>query len=325
MSDETTAIVKAGEYDVLLGRGKQISEWSGNVHFRQVVNKFRVEYVTANRDSKVSIANRVIAIIHKDGGRFLQETEPGSGDYYSISQARAVEKCCQALREKQILNPPQGYPLSKLTKRREISGRGGNNSSKKIKASSVIAGVKKSKKTSPVTLKLPVKKPKRKYARKTSSVVLSEGSKKSPDSKEDMSKSQMSPVRSLFPKKADAKVNVTENNKEIEKDPCIPLQKEILLLMESPMDRLKRLTAKEMLNRLDIFIQEYRHAAVPPGWPRDPDLADWCTIRRQHLRIAKTGYAELSSEETELLKSLNSLNFVWDYDEWLKSHRARPR
>jgi hypothetical protein len=325
MNDESMEIVKAGEYDVLLGRGKQISEWPGNVHFRQVVNKFRVEYVTANRDSKVSIAKRVIALIHKDGGRFLQETEPGSGDYYSISKARAVEKCCQALREKQILNPPQGYPIAKLTKRRESSGRILSNSSKKIKASPVNAGVKKSKKASPVTLKSQVKKPKRKYARKTSSVVLSEGSKKSPDSKEDLNQSRMSPVRSFSPERADAQVNVSENNQKTKKDPCIPLQKDILLLMQSPMDRLKKLGAKEMLGRLDVFIQEYRHAAVPPGWPRDPDLADWCTIRRQHFRMAKTGYAELSSEEADLLKSLNSLNFVWDHDEWLKSQRAHTR
>ena len=300
--------------------------------------------MNAARDRKVIIANQVIDIVAKNGSRFLQETEPGSGQFYRISEARAIEKCCQALREKVISTPPAGNPFErvskkrdvpsekvistlpagnpfeKVSKKRDVPSRDVNNPKKKANASSPsapAASKKSNKKSSPVTLKLPLAKQKRNYTRKQPDPPLSGGSGKSHDGVGGSKQIRISPVRSLLPKKKDPAVNVVEIKKEKKKVMTIPeiSQPDIVLLMESPMDRLKRLSSEEMLKRLDRFIDEHHHAAVPPGWPADPDLADWCTIQRQHLRMAKKGYKELGPQEKELLTKLSSLSFVWDYGE----------
>lgn len=294
------------------------------MYFRQIINKFRHEYVSAARDRKVVIALRVIDIVAKNGSRFLQETEPGSGQYYRISDARAIEKCCQALREKVVSHPPEGNPFEKISKKRDVPSRGVNIPAKKAKAASPNAPAqskKTNKKSPPVALKLPLKKQKRKYTRKQPIPNLPEISGVG-DSKQ----TRISPVRSLLPKKADAKIKATDSMKEKKENTSIPAieQPDIVLLMESPMNRLKRLSSDEMLIRLNRFIDEHRHAAVPPGWPADPELADWCTIQRQHLRMAKKGYKELGPEENKLLAKLSSLKFVWDYDE-LSPNQATPK
>ncbi|KAL7574081.1 hypothetical protein ACA910_015658 [Epithemia clementina (nom. ined.)] len=130
------------ERDVLMGRGKDISEWPGNIHFRLVVHLFRETYLRAARSDKVHIAAAVIKSIQTQpggGGRFLEQQKrsfssrqttrleeqeqeqvdqpqqssvvcestafPGTG-WVEIRHERAVEKCCQALREiKGRLNP----------------------------------------------------------------------------------------------------------------------------------------------------------------------------------------------------------------------------
>jgi hypothetical protein len=57
----------------LLGRGKRAINWGGNVRFRNLVKRWAGEYEKStdpqNRDS---IANRIMATIQEDGGRFLQ-------------------------------------------------------------------------------------------------------------------------------------------------------------------------------------------------------------------------------------------------------------
>ena len=89
------------EKDVIFGRGKRVSVWPGNVHFRQVVNRYREEYSTAERSAKVQIATMVMEAIHSVGGRFLKEIPaghfgPGSkSGWYVVERDRAVEKTCQ--------------------------------------------------------------------------------------------------------------------------------------------------------------------------------------------------------------------------------------
>ena len=261
----------------------------------------------------------MIDVVAKNGSRFLQETEPGSGQFYRISEARAIEKCCQALREKKLSTPFEGNPFENVSKKRNVPSRD-INPKKKTKASSPnapAASKKSNKKSSPVALQLPKTKHKRKYTRKQLYPSLSGGSGKPHDGVGGMERIRVSPILFLSPKQVNAAENKKEEKEEKKNITTIPAisQLDITLLMESPMDRLKRLSSEEMLKRLDRFIAEHHHAAVPPGWPADPDLADWCTIQRQHLRMAKKGYMALGPEEKELLTKLSSLSFVWDYDE----------
>lgn len=304
--------VKANDRDVLMGRGKHISEWAGNVYFRQIVNTYRNEYIQSIRDMKVKIANRVINIIHKNGGRFLQEVEGCSGEYFVISHFRATEKCCQALREKGLFNPLKGNPFVKVPAVKVPPAKASKTAAKKAK-------------------KLPLKGKKRKNARRNPIQALSEDPGKDQDKEGERKHNRSRHTKSLLSQSSDANDEVTKNreftkesneetkteHKEVTKNELhISQSDDITFLMESPMDRLKNLSDDEILQRLEHFIREHRHAAVPPGWAGDPDLADWCTIKRQHFRMATKGYGNFGPQETKLLNHLSSLNFVWDYDEW---------
>jgi hypothetical protein len=73
---------------------------------------------------------------------------------------------------------------------------------------------------------------------------------------------------------------------------------------------------QEMLRSLENFKKSYGHAAVPSGWAKDEDLADWATHQRQLYRETRDNYREATADENKLFKELNAFVFVWDYDMW---------
>jgi len=112
------AIIKdAGGLDVLLGRGKKVAEWPGNVEFRKLVYHYRKVYASAPRNSKTQVALQVVNKIHGLGGRFIEEAE--HGNHRLVSRTRMIEKVCQALREKKF-NFPKGFKRPKLTNNPEV-------------------------------------------------------------------------------------------------------------------------------------------------------------------------------------------------------------
>lgn len=274
------------------------------MYFRQIVNKYRNEYIQSARDLKVKIAKQVIDIIHNNGGRFLQETESGSGKYFEISHPRAIEKCCQALREKEKSNSSRGNPMEKLFMKKESPTSTCKLSGAKIKKpledkrEASLSGIEKEKRN-----------------HKCQSLTQSANKDHSDsENRGDCSTSHSS--------------NTNDSSLMIMEDDDIKLEQslqnnDISQFMESPMDRIKKIQNNEMLKRLERFVLEHHHVGVPPGWSVDPDLADWCTFQRQRLRMAMRGYRKLNSEETKLLKKLSAMNFVWDYDEWHWNRRLQ--
>jgi Helicase associated domain len=85
------------EYDVLCGRGNGLSRNAGNSHFRVLVDANRKQYNSTRRTEKINIARMIFNKISAKGGRFLI-LEDGN-QWVEVTRARAVEKCCQALRE----------------------------------------------------------------------------------------------------------------------------------------------------------------------------------------------------------------------------------
>jgi hypothetical protein len=67
---------------------------------------------------------------------------------------------------------------------------------------------------------------------------------------------------------------------------------------------------------LESFKRTYGHCGVPPGWPRDSLLADWCTVQRQVHREVRSGYRDATSEEATTITKLKEMDFVWDYEDW---------
>ena len=88
--------------DVLSGRGGRINNHEGNVHFRTLVAKVKLQYLsrqTKKPDKAVIAANIVDQVRRLDPpGRFLKEC-PDTGLWYEVGDERARRKAGQALRE----------------------------------------------------------------------------------------------------------------------------------------------------------------------------------------------------------------------------------
>jgi hypothetical protein len=100
----TVKVFPLNSSDVILGRGHAISFRAGNVAFRHIVWSLRVEYQMARRKGKQAIGRRVVGEIHELGGRFL-ELDTETGHYHQATDTKALEKACQALREKKMEMP----------------------------------------------------------------------------------------------------------------------------------------------------------------------------------------------------------------------------
>ena len=104
-----------------MGRGKRVSEWPGNIHFRAIISKYRPAYLASPRHQKVQVAQQVIAEVEQGGGRFLKELDPtahtaglvAKGQWVVVERARVVEKTCQALREKEKVRMANGSIVKK--------------------------------------------------------------------------------------------------------------------------------------------------------------------------------------------------------------------
>jgi hypothetical protein len=100
-------IIEPNDSDVLLGRGNGTATRPGNINFRNIIWEHRQEYCEAGRFDKVFVATKVLkAVASLDPpGRFMKMKE--SGTYYVVDDERALEKICQALREKTMTGPPK--------------------------------------------------------------------------------------------------------------------------------------------------------------------------------------------------------------------------
>jgi hypothetical protein len=320
----TTTTTKGGratEKDVLMGRGKRVSEWPGNIYFRQVVNKHREPYHDAERSKKVYTAQAVIAAIHDIGGRFLKEESDGS--WTEIEHPRSIEKTCQALREKEKPNPPMLDPFD------GADFPNGPPPQKKQKQSHKHKGTSSRKTTG------------------ADGVSVTGGSTtESDDDDDEDGKSDDDDDDSSLETDTDGSddddddddddtdndddgsddddddedsqiaTNGVGNNKKNKDNnnngnntpaTCQPLPAPL------PVPAWQH---DDMLRSLETFKGSYGNCAVPPGWTKDEELADWCTVQRQHYREVSSGYREATPPETNRFKNLTAMGFCWDYDNW---------
>jgi hypothetical protein len=95
-------VVEPNENDVLCGRGGRINSHTGNIHFRDVINARKKEYLapTTKKLEKAHIAAAIVNDIRRMNppGRFLKE-ERDTGLWFDIGDAKAIKKTGQALRE----------------------------------------------------------------------------------------------------------------------------------------------------------------------------------------------------------------------------------
>jgi hypothetical protein len=254
--------VEINEKDVLMGRGKRVSEWPGNIYFRQAVNRFRDQYTKAARHEKVQIADKVIEMMHAVSGRFLKENSDGT--WSEVEKDRAVEKTCQALREKEKARTPSGDPFANPDKK----------------------------------------------------VVLTQRSKRRRDESDDDSDLLDSDADSADGSDSDSDVMlsslVLKKQQQQHPDPKInPMP-----IVVQPLDQLKALDDDDMVRKLSQFRRQYGHCGVPPGWPHDTSLADWCSAKRLVRREIDVGHREVTEQEKDLQAQLDDLDFCYDYNSW---------
>ena len=94
--------------DVICGRGGAVNNHPGNMRFRQLISKFKHQYMTESKQSKPYVAVRVLEAVKSSTppGRFLVKYP---GGYLECGDDRAREKAKQALREGAAKMRKQGY------------------------------------------------------------------------------------------------------------------------------------------------------------------------------------------------------------------------
>ena len=86
--------------DILLGRGSGINSHPGNLHYRKLIQRYKLQYVNSDPAQKKRILKHVFNIA-KQYGRFLK-LDPSAEEWTTVDDEESKKKVGQALRE----NPP---------------------------------------------------------------------------------------------------------------------------------------------------------------------------------------------------------------------------
>lgn len=103
------------ENDILLGRGAGVNSHPGNVHYRKLIQNYKVQYVNSDPAQKKLIMKHVFNIV-KQTGRFLR-LDPSTEEWTIVSDEESKKKVGQALREKAPMIKNQ-YDQEVLKKRK---------------------------------------------------------------------------------------------------------------------------------------------------------------------------------------------------------------
>jgi len=87
--------------DILCGRGNGVQYHPGNVHYRNLINNYKINYVAIKRHHKKSYCKLVYKQIKKlnPPGRFLKAYDSKTEQYYEVDEIEALFKIGQAFRE----------------------------------------------------------------------------------------------------------------------------------------------------------------------------------------------------------------------------------
>ena len=113
-SSSNTTTAQFLDHDVILGKGTGPNKHAGNIAFRQMVAERREDYLETPRQFKTQIAQDIVDLVHRRGGRFLQRfggDGSGGDDVWTEADPRVVlEKTKQSLRDSQpnhLMGKPQ--------------------------------------------------------------------------------------------------------------------------------------------------------------------------------------------------------------------------
>ena len=104
--------------DVLCGRGGYTLAHVGNHRFRKLLQDFQPIYFLARRKEKPLLAQTIVLIIRKRGGRFLKK-DAATGELYKGGNLKAQAKTLQALREGLVVKATKSAASSKIYKQQQ--------------------------------------------------------------------------------------------------------------------------------------------------------------------------------------------------------------
>lgn len=253
----------------------------------------------------MDVGEKVFKAIEKIGGRFMSEVKvkgeqysEGSGRWFEVARSRALEKTCQALREKEKAKPPTGDPFKDPNRKTSLSPTN-SGSDRKMSLSPTNAGS-----ASP---------PKKRSAASEADDSGSEEEAEGTGFAARLEKAATDKTEGRGEEKGGngAGAEVADNKPGAEE-----VAAAAAATWKSPIAKLKELPADDMVEKLVKFKNVHGHCGVPPGWPGDVVLANWCTIQRQSRKEIRFGYREATDSEAALEKRLDDVSFVWDYAEW---------
>jgi hypothetical protein len=112
--EQGTAILAPDKLDTLLGRGKPIQEWPGNVRLCSILGTHleRHREAVKRRGAKNALCDEIVESIKSSGGRFLKREEGGS-EWVEVDDAVAREKISHGFRnQKQAARGNSPAPAS---------------------------------------------------------------------------------------------------------------------------------------------------------------------------------------------------------------------
>ena len=285
---------------VLMGRGKRISEWPGNIYFRQIINKYRDEYNSSSRKNKVVVAKSVLDAIHAIGGRFLQQSR---GDKWEeVDLDRAIEKACQALREKEKSRPPEISPFvgKKIIQppKAPPSVRPASSPRRPGRKSNLVDADNKQNGT-------------RQRSNEHSKPKHGEDDKSTSTEEDDNDGDEVltSADESGNEEESEDDASSTEDEGEVD---------------DYGMESYGKLPDERAFPLVEAFIEKHGHCAIAPydclsaakTNSEEMALANWCTAQRQLYREIQTKYRKGTKDDTQRIEKLQKLGFCWDYEAW---------
>lgn len=92
-------IIVPSQFDVLLGRGKPLQKYSGNINYHYVIGGYHDHYEEASKQEKTELAMTIVNKIHSRGGRFLKQDD---GGWLEIPNEAARSKVSHTFRNHRI-------------------------------------------------------------------------------------------------------------------------------------------------------------------------------------------------------------------------------
>jgi hypothetical protein len=99
VDDDIDRIIVPGKFDVLLGRGKPLQKYSGNLNYHYVIEGYHDRYEAAPKGVKAGLAMAIVEKINDQGGRFLKQDEAG---WTVIANEAAKSKVSHTFRNHRI-------------------------------------------------------------------------------------------------------------------------------------------------------------------------------------------------------------------------------